>query len=111
MKTYEVPLTFAEHDSNIKIKLVLKNPSVICAYNGERLQDQWSFGSILECGPPPHTGTAIPKTMGPTGVGARIEYICRNGYLAKGPLIAECLPSEEWAVPECHGKKTFRIYR
>ena len=31
MKVYEVPLTLAEHDSDIKIfMLVLKNPSVIC---------------------------------------------------------------------------------
>ena len=58
-----------------------------------------------ECGPPPHTATAIPKTMGPTGVGSHIEYICRDGFLADGPLIAECLPSEEWVLPECRGKK------
>ena len=31
MKVYEVPLTFAEHDSEIKIKARLKNPSVICS--------------------------------------------------------------------------------
>ena len=44
MKVYKIPLTLAEHVSDIKIKLVaLKNPSficnqVICAYNGLRYQ-------------------------------------------------------------------------
>ena len=30
MKVYGVPLTLAEHDSDIKIKACTKNPSAIC---------------------------------------------------------------------------------
>ena len=48
MKVHEVPLTLAEHDSDIKIKAYTKNNSVICnqrlcslfaQISGERLQD------------------------------------------------------------------------
>ena len=51
MRVYEVPLTLAEHDSDIKINTCTKNSSVICnqalcllfaQISGERLQDHWS---------------------------------------------------------------------
>ena len=55
MKLYEVPLTLAEHDSDIKIKVCTKKLS-FCAYNfaqisGERLQDHRFFGFVLILGP------------------------------------------------------------
>ena len=56
MKVYEVPLTLAEHDSDIKIKACTKNPSVMCyqvlclvfaQIAGERLQDHWVSGFLM----------------------------------------------------------------
>ena len=53
MKVYKVPLTLAQHDSDIKIKACTENPSVICnqvlylnfaQIPSERSQDQWSSG-------------------------------------------------------------------
>ena len=52
MKVYEVPLTLAEHDSDITIKACTQKSLSFCAYNfsqisGERLQDHWSSGFVL----------------------------------------------------------------
>ena len=43
MKVYEIPLTLAEHDSDIKIQACF-----VAQISGERLQDHWSSGIEVE---------------------------------------------------------------
>ena len=43
MKVYEIPLTLAEHDSDIKIQACF-----VAQISGERLKDHWSSGFEIE---------------------------------------------------------------